>query len=82
MSRRQHLKPVGLSINPAYSHVVVASGARTLYISGQVAVDAAGKLVGGSDLGDQTTQVMKNLGLALKAAGADYTDLVRSRLLS
>ncbi len=77
MSKHQHLKPAGLSINPAYSHVVAASGARTIYISGQIAVDEHGKLVGGSDLAAQTMQVMKNLGLALAAAGANYTDLVK-----
>lgn len=77
MSKHQHLKPAGLSINPAYSHVVTAAGTKTIYISGQIAVDEAGKLVGGNDLGAQTTQVMKNLGLALAAAGADYTDLVK-----
>ena len=41
MSKNQHLKPSGLHNNPAYSHVVVASGARTIYISGQVATDDA-----------------------------------------
>ncbi len=42
MSKNQHLKPSGLHNNPAYSHVVVASGARTIYISGQVATDEEG----------------------------------------
>ena len=64
-------------VSPAYSHVVVASGARTIYISGQVALDENGALVGGDDLGAQTTQVMKNLGLALKAAGASFADVVK-----
>lgn len=67
----------GLFKNPAYSHVVVASGARTIYIAGQVAMNAEGKLVGEGDLGAQTEQVMKNLGLALKAAGASFADVVK-----
>ena len=32
MSKLEHIRPSGLHHNPAYSHVVVASGARTIYI--------------------------------------------------
>ena len=39
----------GLFKNPAYSHVAVASGGRTAYISGQVAVGRQGKLAGAGD---------------------------------
>ena len=46
MSKIEHLRPSGLHHNPAYSHVVVASGARTIYISGQVSVDEEGRVVG------------------------------------
>jgi enamine deaminase RidA (YjgF/YER057c/UK114 family) len=67
----------GLFKNPAYSHVAVASGTRTIYIAGQVAMDSQGNLVGAGDLGAQTEQVMKNLGLALAAAGASFTDVVK-----
>ena len=67
----------GLLKNPAYSHVAVASGARTIYIAGQVAMDAEGKLVGAGDLGAQTEQVMRNLATALAAAGASFADVVK-----
>ena len=77
MSKKQHLKPSGLHNNPAYSHVVVASGARTIYISGQVATDEEGRVVGEGDIAAQTTQVMQHLGSALKAAGANYSDIVK-----
>lgn len=77
MSKIDRLRPDGLQINPAYSHVVVASGARTIYISGQVALDESGALVGAGDLGAQTTQVMRNLGRALAAAGATFADVVK-----
>lgn len=63
--------------NPGFSQVVVASGARTIYISGQVAMDAEGKLVGEGDLGAQTEQVMRNLGKALAAGGASFADVVK-----
>jgi len=52
--------------------------ARSVYTSGQVSVDEEGKLVGAGDLAAQTTQAMKNLGLALEAAGATYADIVKT----
>jgi enamine deaminase RidA (YjgF/YER057c/UK114 family) len=67
----------GLFPNPRYSHTVVASGKRTIYIAGQVAVDQSGALVGGNDLAEQATQAMRNVGLALAAAGASYKDIVK-----
>ena len=39
MSKLEHIRPSGLHHNPAYSHVVVASGARTIYLAGQVSTD-------------------------------------------
>jgi len=70
-------------INPSelsqgtYSHVaVVRSGARTLYVSGQVAMDAAGRIVG-SSFAEQTEQVFKNLGIALAAGGAQFHHIVK-----
>ena len=67
----------GIALSPAYSHVVVTSGTRTIYLAGQVALDAQGVLVGAGDLGAQTVQVMRNIGLALAAAGASFADVVK-----
>jgi enamine deaminase RidA (YjgF/YER057c/UK114 family) len=77
MSKIQKLRPSGLHNNPAYAHVVTASGARTIYLSGQVSTDEEGRVVGEGDIAAQTTQVMTNIGLALKAAGATYADIVK-----
>ncbi len=78
VSEIEHIKPEGLSNNPAYTHVVSARGARTIYISGQVAVDPEGNVVGVGDLGAQTEQVMVNLRTALAAAGASFADVVKT----
>jgi enamine deaminase RidA (YjgF/YER057c/UK114 family) len=59
-----------------YSHAVVASG-RTAYISGQIALDAQGQLVGAGDLRAQTAQCMRNLWNILRALGADWPDVTR-----
>ncbi len=77
MSKTEYLKPKGLSINPAYSHVAVASGARTIYIAGQVSIDEKGAVVGAGDIGAQTEQVMRNLGKCLEAAGASFEHVVK-----
>jgi enamine deaminase RidA (YjgF/YER057c/UK114 family) len=77
MSEIEHIRPDGLSNIPAYTQVVTGRGAKTVYVSGQVAVDAQGSLVGGDDLGAQTEQVMKNLVIALAAAGASFDDVTK-----
>jgi enamine deaminase RidA (YjgF/YER057c/UK114 family) len=77
MSKHEHPRPEGLLHNAAFSQVVVASGTRTVYTAGQVSIDASGALVGAGDLAEQTAQVMRNVGLALAAAGADFSDVVK-----
>src|SRR5690242_70340 len=46
----QHLNPPTLSTPRGYSHAVVATGGKTVYISGQVSVDKSGALVGAGNL--------------------------------
>jgi enamine deaminase RidA (YjgF/YER057c/UK114 family) len=58
--------------------VTVQSGeTKTVYISGQVAIDREGKVVGKGDLGAQAAQVFENLSLALESAGARPEDIVK-----
>ena len=77
MAEIEHLKPPGLLHNPGFSQTVAVTGTRTIYVAGQVSIDASGALVGGGDLAEQTTQAMRNVGLALAAAGATYADVVK-----
>src|SRR3954470_16436337 len=77
MSTNEHLRPKGIFHNPAFSQAVIASGTRTIYVSGQVSIDERGAVVGAGDLAAQTTQAMRNVGLALAAAGASYADIVK-----
>ncbi len=64
--------PLGL-----YRHVARATASEWLHIAGQVAVDAAGNLVGAGDVAAQTAQVFANLGQALRSAGADFGNVVK-----
>lgn len=77
MSTVTHPRADGLPRNPGFSQVVVASGTRTIYMAGQVSIDEHGALVGAGDLAAQTVQAMRNVGLALAAAGAAYADIVK-----
>jgi len=73
----QFINPFGTK-PPGYTHVVVVNGpGKTIYISGQVPVNATGEIVGMGDLKKQVTQVYENLKIALKAAGATFDDVVK-----
>lgn len=60
-----------------YTHVVEVTNSKTIYISGQVPLDAAGNLVGADNLLEQAQQVFENLHAALTAAGADFGHVVK-----
>ena len=70
--------PPALSTPTGYTHIVEVTGPnRTIYISGQIAFDKDGKVVGAGDMKAQAEQVFKNLETALTAAGATFTDVVK-----
>jgi len=52
----------------------------TVYVSGQVPVDAHGRVVG-EDVAGQTTQVLANLEEQLAAAGASKADVVKTLVI-
>ena len=58
-----------------FTDAVVADG--WLWMSGIIAVDKDGKLVGGDDVVAQTQRVFENISAVLKAAGADFEDVVK-----
>jgi 2-iminobutanoate/2-iminopropanoate deaminase len=63
----------------SFTQVITVSGLsiKTVYVSGQVAVDHDQNLIGEGDLGAQAMQAFRNLETALAAAGATTTDVVR-----
>jgi len=70
--------PPALSAPTGYTHIVEVTGPnKTIYISGQIAFDKDGKLVGAGDMQAQAEQVFKNLDAALTAAGAKFSDVVK-----
>lgn len=83
-SGKQERKPKVRFLNPetmskpsGYSHVVEAGKGRTIYISGQVALDRSGNIIGRGDFRLQTERVFENIKAGLEAAGASFKDVVK-----
>jgi 2-iminobutanoate/2-iminopropanoate deaminase len=58
-----------------FTHVVRAG--RIVFVSGCVATDAQGRVVGGNDVVAQTRQVHENIKRCLAAAGATFADICK-----
>jgi enamine deaminase RidA (YjgF/YER057c/UK114 family) len=78
--KTEFINPPGLCPTFGWTHVATATGGKTIYISGQVAVDARGQVVGKGDLKRQTEQTFENLKIALAAAGATWRDVIKTNL--
>lgn len=66
----------------AYSQAIcVSAPQRTLYCSGQIALDPqSGEMVGGGDVANEAGQALKNLAAVLDAAGMGIQDIVRATI--
>ncbi len=61
-----------------YSQLAEITGSgRMIYLSGQVAEDLNGNVVGRDDISAQTHQVFSNIGAAMEAAGGSLDNLVK-----
>jgi enamine deaminase RidA (YjgF/YER057c/UK114 family) len=60
-----------------YSQVAVVNEGKMVYISGQVALDASGQLVGKNDFLAQVEQIYKNLQAAVEAAGGTFHNVIK-----
>jgi enamine deaminase RidA (YjgF/YER057c/UK114 family) len=65
-------KPIGM-----YSAGFLAAPARLVFVAGQVAMDANGRVVGAGDLKAQASQVYRNLAAVLAEAGCTLRDVVK-----
>jgi reactive intermediate/imine deaminase len=73
---RYFVRPEGLPPTNGYSHAV-AFGGQLIVVSGQVPLDADGRLVGADDPEAQVRQVFENLRAALDAAGGGIDLIVK-----
>jgi enamine deaminase RidA (YjgF/YER057c/UK114 family) len=77
-ARPRFINPPDMPPARGYSHVVEApAGTRLVFVSGQLPLDRAGKLVGAGDVRAQAEQVFRNLDRALAAVGATFADVVK-----
>jgi enamine deaminase RidA (YjgF/YER057c/UK114 family) len=76
MADKRFVNPPGLKPLGMYSNTACGRGTM-VFIAGQVAVDAEGRIVGKGDIEAQAVQVFENLKLALSAAGATFQDVLK-----
>lgn len=65
-----YLNPDSLAKPFGYTQIVRTKGSTTVYISGQVGIDADGQIVGQGDFQKQARQAFDNLKTALASVGA------------
>ena len=77
--KKDYVNPPTLIEPPGFTQVlVVEDAAKIVFISGQVGIDQAGKLIGAGDLKAQIRQAAKNLKAALAAVNATPSDIVKT----
>ncbi|MGW2613374.1 RidA family protein [Streptomyces sp. NPDC001500] len=72
----ERVNPSELSPPTGFSHAVVATGERLVFLAGQTALDAEGKIVG-EGLPEQFERALTNLLTALRHCGGTPADLAR-----
>lgn len=65
-------KPIGM-----YSAGFDVDAGRLVFVAGQVAMDAEGRVVGEGDIGTQASQVYRNLEGVLREAGCGWRDVAK-----
>ncbi|WP_417321066.1 RidA family protein [Emcibacter sp.] len=78
---RKEIDPPELFKHPGYKRVVTVQGdMKLVFIAGQTPSDDSYQCVAPGDLRAQYIHVMENLEIQLKAAGADWDDVVFRRI--
>lgn len=60
-----------------FSHGILTTGGRMLFLAGQTASDASGQIVAPGDVVAQYEQVLSNLKTVVEAAGGKMSDIVK-----
>ncbi len=71
-----YLNPPDSPPSGMYSHVSLSPPGTIIHLAGQTSMDANGKPVAPDDIKAQARQVFANLDTALKAAGANFSDVL------
>ena len=71
------LIPNTMPKSAGYSQIATVSGGTMVFVSGQVALDRSGNVVGKEDFRAQVQQVFENLKAAIEAAGGTFDDIIK-----
>lgn len=71
------INPASLPPPRGYNHGILITGGKILFLAGQDASDAEGKIVGPGDLVVQFEQVLRNLKAVVVEAGGKMEDIVK-----
>lgn len=79
---KEYINPDNLfsSLPNGFSQIVVATGRKMVFISGQTAWDKHKNIVGGDSFLEQARQAFRNLANAMEAAGGTLKDIVALRI--
>ena len=79
---KEYVNPNSLfpSLPHGFSQVVIASGRKMVFVSGQTAWDARKNIVGGDSVLEQARQAFHNLETAMGAADGTLKDVVALRI--
>jgi len=79
---KEYLNPDSLfpSVQHGFSQVVVASGRKMAFVSGQTAWDKTKKIVGGDSLLEQARQALRNVQAGIEATGGTLKEIVALRI--
>jgi enamine deaminase RidA (YjgF/YER057c/UK114 family) len=79
---KEYINPNNLfpSLPHGFSQIVVGSGRKMVFISGQTAWDEGKNIVGGDSVLEQARQALRNLEKAMEAAGGTLKDVVALRI--
>jgi enamine deaminase RidA (YjgF/YER057c/UK114 family) len=74
---KQIINPPGLAAPVGFNHGILVTGGRLLFLAGQDASDAEGRIVAPGELLAQFEQVLRNLQAVVEAAGGTMQDIVK-----
>jgi len=72
----RYVNPPGLAPSPGYTHAVVRPGT-PVFVTGQIALDEEGQLVGRGDIAAQVAQVWENIRRACAGLGVGLEAIVK-----
>jgi len=79
---KEYVNPNSLfpSLPHGFSQVVIATGKKMVFVSGQTAWDIQKNIVGGDSVLEQARQAFRNVEKAMEAAGGTLKDVVALRI--